>query len=79
MDNEQSQRQAVLKHLMENGSITSLEAFRAYGITRLADIIYRLRKTYPIKTTTCVTKNRYGHTTRYAKYTMMEEGLRYDY
>lgn len=77
MDN--TQKQVVLRHLMENGSITSMDAFREYGVTRLAAIIFELRKTYPIKTVMCTTKNRYGHTCDYAKYVMTTEGLKYDY
>lgn len=33
----------VRNHLIRYGSITSQEAWRMYGITRLADVIYKLR------------------------------------
>ena len=39
-----TQAQAVLKHLQEKGSITSIEAISLYGATRLSSIIYNLRK-----------------------------------
>ena len=37
---------AIIKHLMENGSITSWEAIKEYGATRLSAIIYVLRHKY---------------------------------
>ncbi len=36
--------QQVLKHLHEKGSIDSWTAIQLYGATRLADIIYNLRR-----------------------------------
>ena len=36
----------VLQHLIEHGSITSYEAFKLYGITRLSAKIYDLRHKY---------------------------------
>lgn len=38
----------VLDYMREYGSITSLEAFRDLGITRLSGVIFDLRKIYPI-------------------------------
>ena len=38
-----SQLNLVLQHLKEHGSITSYEAFRLYGATRLSAIIHTLR------------------------------------
>ena len=65
---------AVLNHLKEHDSITSMEAIENYGATRLADIIFRLRKRgYNIRTIDCVGKNRYGHTCNYAKYILEKE------
>ena len=40
---QNSQVNDVIKHLKMYGSITSIEAFEYYGITRLSGIIYRLR------------------------------------
>ena len=37
---------AVLKHLEDFGSITSWEAIKEYGATRLSAIIYNLRRKY---------------------------------
>lgn len=63
----------VLKHFERKGSITSMEAFKDYGITRLSSIIYKLRETYEIETVDEVSKNRYGEKTRYARYVMKGE------
>lgn len=65
---------AVLNHLQEHGNITSLEAIDFYGATRLADIIFKLRKRgYDIETINCTGKTRFGTVCNYAKYVMKEE------
>ena len=38
-----SQAEQVVLHLEKNGNITSAQAFKRYGITRLSAIIYNLR------------------------------------
>ena len=38
-----TQTDVILEHLKNYGTITSMEAFDLYGVTRLAAIIYRLR------------------------------------
>ena len=54
----------------KNG-ITSMEAIEKFGATRLADIIYRLRrKGCKIAYEDVKTKNRYGHTTTYRRYVL---------
>ena len=46
-----TQESMVYEHLLKLGSITSMEAFSAYKITRLSDRIYRLRaKGVPVDT-----------------------------
>lgn len=65
-----SQTERVLKHL-ERKSITSLEAFDKYGITRLSAVIFNLRDAgYDIGTEMIEVKNRYGDTCRVAEYTL---------
>lgn len=62
---------AVLDHLKVYGKITSMEAIEYYGATRLADIIFKLRKRgYNIKTVNCVGKTRFGNICNYAKYVL---------
>lgn len=69
---EKSQIKDVLNYMIECGSISSLEAFEKFHITRLASIIYRLRKRgYEIKTVPVSGINEYGRYD-YALYTMTE-------
>lgn len=39
-----TQERMVYEHLLTHGSITSMEAFSLYKITRLSDRIFRLRQ-----------------------------------
>lgn len=39
-----TQKEVVLRHLKEYGGITSRDAWDMYGITRLADVVYKLKK-----------------------------------
>jgi hypothetical protein len=39
-----TQSETVLNHLTNNRKITSIEAIGLYGITRLAAVIYKLKK-----------------------------------
>lgn len=60
-----TQRQQVLRHLQENGSITSWEAIMKFHATRLSGIIYSLRKGgYPIVST--MESSNGKHYTRYS-------------
>ena len=38
-----SQYETVMNHLEQHGTITSWEAITNYGITRLADVVYKMR------------------------------------
>lgn len=68
-----TQRSEVLKYLKEHETITSLEAIEYFGATRLADIIYNLRKRgHLIETIDCAGKNWYGGYCVYAKYKYVE-------
>lgn len=64
-----TQKDVVLRHMRDFGSIASIEAFSDYGITRLAAVIYNLRKdNVNISSEMCPTVNRYGDTVQFAKY-----------
>ena len=64
-----TQKQTVLEHLWENGSITSMEAIKEYGITRLAARVSELRRDgWIITASQKHGKNRFGHTVVYAEY-----------
>lgn len=61
---------AVMLHLQENGSITSWEAIKEYGATRLSAIIYNLRYKYgmEIDTEKVEFTDRFGSKASYGKY-----------
>lgn len=64
-----TQEEKVIDYLKDFGSITALEAMRDLGIMRLASRISDLRANgYPIVRDMVSVKNRYGETTRVARY-----------
>ena len=63
----------VLAHLKSKGSITPREADKLYSITRLADVIFKLRKHHHIISTLTNDTNKFGRPCRYATYTLIEE------
>lgn len=64
-----SQSDMVKRHLNKRGSITSWEAIKLYGCTRLSAKIYDLRNEgYQIETEHVTKKNRYGYHVTFAKY-----------
>ena len=70
-----TQCETILKHIRVFGSITALEAQRAYGIMRLASRISDLRKRgYSFRVATETGKNRYGDSTSYARYFLLDIG-----
>lgn len=74
MSSEYRQKNLVLKYIKENGSITSQEAWKEFGITRLSSVIHTMRKSgINIITITEESLNRYGLPCRYARYIIREE------
>lgn len=66
---EMTQCERVLKYLQDFGSITSWEAIKEFGATRLSAIVFVLRKRgYNIETTFETAKNRYGEKVSYGVY-----------
>ena len=65
----------VLQYMKENGSITSWEAIREFGATRLSAIIYNLRykEGLNIISKNVNGKNRYGDPVSYARYYLEEK------
>jgi hypothetical protein len=64
-----SQSDAILWHLKQYGSITSYEAIKEYGATRLSSIIFNHRKDgYNIDSVPLIKKTRFGRNTTIAKY-----------
>lgn len=72
---EKTQNHAVLKHILDHGSITTIEAFFDYGITRLPSRIHELRHDFgiPIDITYKTVKSEKGVTKTYGVYTIGEE------
>lgn len=66
-----TQEERVKEHLEKYNTITTFEAFRQYGITRLNNVIFLLRgKGMDIESVFKTTKNRYGDKVSYAEYTL---------
>ena len=75
MRKEKTQYNDVLQYLKIHGSITSMEAWSKFHITRLSARIHVLRKLgYNIKTDSRSGVNEYGVYT-YAVYKLVEEKL----
>lgn len=74
MNEKTTQTFEVLQYLRKHGDgITSMQAFKMFGVTRLASIIHELRKKgYEIATVLEDGKNRYGGFMRYARYVIKE-------
>lgn len=70
---KQTQRQKVLNHLKRHGSITSWEAIKEYGATRLAAVVSELRNNHTISVEYEKVKNRQGDTVSIAKYIYVGE------
>ena len=67
--NTESQNQMVLSHMTKHKTITSMDAFSLYGITRLSARIYDLRERgHKIGMVWEESVNRYGTPVRYGKY-----------
>ncbi len=69
-----NQRQLILKYIQDFGSITPMEAFADLGVTKLATRISEMRKNgMQFQIDTVKSKNRYGKTVRFAKYSLPKE------
>jgi len=69
-----TQKDIILDYLLKNKKITPWYAIQEFGITRLADIVHRLKKDgHNIITTNMTHKNaKTGKVSSYAKYTYVE-------
>lgn len=68
-----SQRQLILNYLHDFGSISPMEAFRDLGITKLATRVSEMKKDgMMFKQELVSSKNRYGKTVQYMKYSLWE-------
>lgn len=56
-----NQKERVIDYLNQGNTITTLDAFRKLGITRISAVIYDLKKEgYKLITERVTVKNRYG-------------------
>ena len=66
-----TQKQRIIRHLKDKGSITALQAMKEYGIMRLTSRICELKNEgYNIKSEFVSSKNRYNESVSYSKYTL---------
>ena len=73
MIGSRGQRKAVLEHLRKYGSLTSMDAFKYFGVTRLSAVIFDLRKAgHDIETVWEETENRYDEHCRFGRYYLHE-------
>ena len=66
-------RERVLSYIREFGSISTWDAFKDLGCTRLSEYIRQLRLEYHIADEWLTTTNRYGEKVQYKKYWLEEE------
>lgn len=75
MEAKISQLKMIRSHLEEGKPIDPMEALREYGCYRLGAIIFLLRKEgFNISTKLQYHKNKYGYTSHYAIYKLVNEG-----
>ena len=73
LQEKMSQRKVVLKHLQSGKELSQLEATQKYGILRLGAIIFNLRQEgYQISTRLEHGPNRYGNTSNYGVYKLID-------
>lgn len=71
---KKTQAERVLEYIKRFGGITTLEAFRDLGVTRLSARIFELRNQgYNLETNYETRKNRYGESCTYARYKLKGE------
>ena len=64
-----TQRERVLEYMKDFGSISSMEAFKDLGVTRLSAVVFDLKKDgHPIQSKKEKVKNRYGETVYFSRY-----------
>ena len=69
-----TQKDLILKYIVDFGYITSFQAYQDLGITQLATRIKELKeKGYQFKTENVKTTNRYGNPSHYYKYYLIDK------
>ena len=68
-----TQKDRIIRHLNDKGSITALEAMKEYGIMRLTSRICELKdEGYNIRSEFVSCKNRYNEPVSFSKYSLVE-------
>lgn len=70
MERLETQKESILRHLKERGSITPMEALKLYGSFRLSGQIYKLKRHHDI-----VTERVFENGVQYARYHYRGEKL----
>lgn len=65
---KQSQDNIILEHLKKGKTISTMEAFKLFGIVDLQSVIRNIRKTTDIQDKWVKGINQYGEPTRYKQY-----------
>lgn len=65
---KKNMRTRILEYMQEFGSITTLDAFRDLGCTRLSEYIRQIRLEREVKDEWVQSTNRYGEKVEYKKY-----------
>jgi hypothetical protein len=74
MERPKNKTEAVLRHLKEGKTLTSLDSFHLFRATRLSDIIYRLRgQGYAIINLPCEVVDRYGQIVKFVEYKLEDK------
>tara|TARA_R100001480_G_C4658608_1_gene171862 strand:- start:256 stop:492 length:237 start_codon:yes stop_codon:yes gene_type:complete len=70
-----NQKEKVIRHLNNYGSITPLDALREYSIMRLAAVVFNLKEDgYDIGSEMVSGINKFGEIVNYGKYTLNNGG-----
>ena len=71
-----TQKEQIQKYLEDFGEITSWEAFELFGITRLSDVIYRMKKDgFVIASIPKTVKTRLGTHANISVYKLIKKGV----
>lgn len=73
MEKKKTTYDAIVEYITENVTMTSMDAIRLFGCTRLSHYIYLMRRDgYKISTNIRTSKNMFGQSTHYAVYRLEE-------
>lgn len=68
-----TQKELVLRHMRKYGTITSWDAITEYGITRLADVILKLKRDGHNITRKMIRKKKGERTIAFAEYRLKDD------